>query len=140
MIFRSSNELTVLPAGQSGGNATRLLANPRMKQAVEMLKTEYDFIVIDAPPVLIGGDAWSLSRHVDRTVMIARWEHTEPQQVGLAIKQLVMPRNGDQREGLQAGTNLAGLILNMVDPSRCVKLGNADSIRFSAAMFKYYRR
>jgi hypothetical protein len=51
-----------------------------------------------------------------------------------------MPRNGDGREGLQAGTNLAGLVLNIVDPSRCVKLGNADSIRFSAAMFKYYRR
>ena len=139
-VRRPSNELTVLPAGQARGNATRLLSNPRMRQSIEILKGEYDFIVIDAPPVLIGGDAWSLSRHVDRTVLIARWEHTEPQQVGLAIKQLVMPRNGDQREGLQAGTNLAGLVLNMVDPSRCAKLGNADSIRFSAAMFKYYRR
>jgi hypothetical protein len=28
----------------------------------------------------------------------------------------------------------------MVDPSRCVKLGTADSIRFSSAMFKYYKR
>jgi len=139
-VRRPSNELTVLPAGQARGNATRLLSNPRMRQSIEILKDEYDFIVVDAPPVLVGGDAWSLSRHVDRTVLIARWEHTEPQQVGLAIKQLVMPRNGDQREGLQAGTNLAGLVLNMVDPSRCAKLGNADSIRFSAAMFKYYRR
>jgi Mrp family chromosome partitioning ATPase len=138
-IRRPSNELTVLPAGRAHGNATRLLANPRMKQAVDRLKNEYDFIVIDAPPVLIGGDAWSLSQHVDRTVLIARWEHTEPQQVSLAIQQLVMPRNGDPREGLQAGANLAGLILNMVDPSRCVRFGNADSVRFSAAMFKYYR-
>jgi succinoglycan biosynthesis transport protein ExoP len=138
-IRRPSNELTVLPAGRAHGNATRLLANPRMKQAVDRLKNEYDFIVIDAPPVLIGGDAWSLSQHVDRTVLIARWEHTEPQQVSLAIQQLVMPRNGDPREGLQAGANLAGLILNMVDPSRCVRLGSADSVRFSAAMFKYYR-
>jgi succinoglycan biosynthesis transport protein ExoP len=139
-VRRPSNELTVLPAGQARGNATRLLSNPRMQQAIEALSNEYDFIVVDAPPVLVGGDAWSLSRHVDRTVLIARWEHTEPQQVGLAIKQLVMPRNSDPRQGLQAGTNLAGLVLNMVDPSRCVKLGNADSIRFSAAMFKYYRR
>jgi Mrp family chromosome partitioning ATPase len=97
-VRRPSNELTVLPAGQSRGNATRLLSNPRMKQAIEILKSEYDFIVVDAPPVLIGGDAWSLSRHVDRTVLIARWEHTEPQQVGLAIKQLVMPRSGDKRQ------------------------------------------
>ncbi len=139
-VRRPSNELTVLPAGQPRGNASRLLANPRMGKAIATLRPEYDFIVIDAPPALIGSDAWSLSRLADRTLMIARWEHTEPAQVELAIKQLVMPRSGRGQEGIQAGSNLAGVVLNMVDPSRCVKLGNADSIRFSSAMFKYYGR
>ncbi|HUB14407.1 MAG TPA: polysaccharide biosynthesis tyrosine autokinase [Acetobacteraceae bacterium] len=131
---------SVLPAGQSRGNPSRLLSNPRMQQAVAALKDRYDFIAVDAPPALVGGDVWSLSRYVDRTILLAHWERTEPQHVALAIRQLVKGRGGRSGASAVAGTNVAGLVLNMVDPSRCMKLGNADSVRFSSAMFKYYRQ
>jgi capsular exopolysaccharide synthesis family protein len=137
---RPSDGLAILPSGQARGNPSRLLANPRLKHAMEAVKGKYDFVVVDAPPALIGGDTWSLSKHVDCTVLLAHWDHTEPQHVALAIKQLIMPASDRATQGVQAGATLAGLVLNMVDPSRCMKLGNADSIRFSAAMFRYYRQ
>lgn len=136
---KPSDKLTVLPAGQARGNPSRLLANPRMERAIDALKQKHNFIVIDAPPALIGGDTWSLSRCVDCTILLARWDHTEPKHVALALRHLMMPRNDKSGEGVNAESNVAGLVLNLVDPSRCVKLGNADSIRFSSAMFRYYR-
>lgn len=64
--------LYVLPVGTVPPNPTELLETPKFKQLIEDLRSEYDYILIDCPPIEIVADAQIIDRYVDRTIFIAR--------------------------------------------------------------------
>jgi Mrp family chromosome partitioning ATPase len=43
-----------------------------MKKLITALKQEYDYVIIDTPPVLVVSDAVALASEVDGTVLICR--------------------------------------------------------------------
>jgi capsular exopolysaccharide synthesis family protein len=62
----------VIPVGTIPPNPAELLADERMEQILNELRTEYDYIFIDCPPVEIVADASIITELVDMTMFIVR--------------------------------------------------------------------
>ena len=59
------SRLWVLPAGNGDNHAIQALAQDNVRTLFEQLKTQYDFIIIDSPPVLPVTDTLLLGQHAD---------------------------------------------------------------------------
>ena len=62
----------ILPIGKVPPNPTELIENDRMEGLIEQLRSEYDFIFIDCPPIDIVADAQILEKVADRTFFVIR--------------------------------------------------------------------
>lgn len=69
--------LHVLPVGVIPPNPTELLETPEFEKMIEQLRKEFDYILIDCPPIDIVADAQIIDRYVDRTVFVIRVGHFE---------------------------------------------------------------
>lgn len=68
--------LDVLPAGIIPPNPGELITRDLLDKAVDYLKTKYDYIVLDTPPVGLVSDTFELARLVDVTFFVVRSEVT----------------------------------------------------------------
>jgi tyrosine-protein kinase Etk/Wzc len=68
---RVSN-LTFIPSGGSRDNSSELVANHRIEELIASVSPYFDWIVIDAPPVLAVTDAVELARAADAVLLVAR--------------------------------------------------------------------
>ena len=64
--------LDVIPAGAIPPNPTELLYSERLGMLIEYLKTKYDFIFLDCPPVEIVADPAIVNEYADHTLFIIR--------------------------------------------------------------------
>jgi capsular exopolysaccharide synthesis family protein len=63
------SRLWVLPAGNGDNHAIQALSQDNVRSLFEQLKQQYDFILIDTPPVLPVTDTLLLGQHVDGVLM-----------------------------------------------------------------------
>jgi capsular exopolysaccharide synthesis family protein len=66
------SNLFVLPSGPIPPNPAELLASARFAQLIEVTRGQYDFVIIDSPPVLAVNDPLSIAPHVDGLVVVVR--------------------------------------------------------------------
>jgi len=99
--------LSVLTSGPIPPNPSELLSSSKMKKLVESLKTEYDMILFDAPPVLAVTDAQIMSKNVDGTVLVVRSNQTEKEKVQKARELLEI-----------VNAKILGVILNGVEQNK----------------------
>ena len=97
--------LHIMPGGSILSNPVSLLASQSVKEVLERLRGEFDFIVIDTPPLLPIVDTHILSGLVDGVILVVRARYT---------RRDVLERG---LESFQA-TNLLGAIVNDVDYRR----------------------
>ena len=64
--------LTFISSGKLTDHSTELLAGERMKELIKGTSPYFDWIVIDAPPVLAASDAVEISRAADAVLLVAR--------------------------------------------------------------------
>lgn len=64
------NQLALLGAGQLPPNPSELLGSPAMKQALQDLTEKFDYVLLDAPPMLPVTDAAVLSTISDGAVVV----------------------------------------------------------------------
>lgn len=64
--------LSVLPVGILPPNPTELLEDERFAALIAGLRTRYDYIFIDCPPIDIVADTQILARQADRTLFVVR--------------------------------------------------------------------
>lgn len=83
-----SPRLHVLPAGSSVSNPAELFASQRMARLVDTLRERYDYVVIDAPPLLPVVDASILATYADGLLLITRYGKVTRTQVAKSIEQL----------------------------------------------------
>ena len=88
---RLSN-LWVLPAGRTPANPAELLAGKRLDDLVARLRRDYDYVVIDTPPVVTATDAAVLAPRADGTLLVVRMEQTQRDVVKHALELLKKAR------------------------------------------------
>ncbi|MDE6175339.1 MAG: polysaccharide biosynthesis tyrosine autokinase [Duncaniella sp.] len=64
--------LKVLPVGSMPPNPTELLESPRFGELIDRLKQEYDYVIIDCPPIEVVADAQIIDKFADRTFFVIR--------------------------------------------------------------------
>ena len=69
---KDCERLNVLPVGSVPPNPSELLGLPKFAEMLEALKSQYDFIFIDCPPIEMVADTQIIDRYADRTFFIIR--------------------------------------------------------------------
>ena len=98
--------LSLLASGPSSVASANLLYSRKFPELLEGLKKEYEFVLIDTPPVLQVADARVIGRFADGIVLVVRAGQTARNAAAAAHERLDADR-----------ANVVGLILNDWDPS-----------------------
>jgi capsular exopolysaccharide synthesis family protein len=64
--------LALLPSGPLPPNPAELLSSFQMREVLNVLRQNYDYVLVDSPPLLAVADALELARMVDGVMMVAR--------------------------------------------------------------------
>lgn len=99
--------LSLLPSGMVPPNPSELLEECDFEAILELLKTEYDVIIIDMPPVSIVTDSLVLCDKVDYVILVASVEQTK--------KDMLL---NSKKSIQQVGGRLAGVVLNKMPIGR----------------------
>jgi polysaccharide biosynthesis transport protein len=94
--------LTVLPGKSAVQSPLHLLASPEVPPLIERLRTQFQFIVIDSPPMMPLADGMVLGNLADRVVVVVRARQTTYAVLQRALESL-------------DSAKLAGVVLNDVD-------------------------
>jgi polysaccharide biosynthesis transport protein len=114
--------LWFIPAGATPPNPAELVGSTRMQEVLDLARQEFDFIIIDSPPVTPVSDALVLARASDGVVLVVKGQDTPKDLVRRARDQLAL-----------TGAHLLGAVVNNV--------GSAwGDFRFYQRYYGYYHR
>lgn len=63
-------DLDIIDTGPLPANPAELLGSPQMVKLLEEQRNNYDYVIVDGPPVLLVSDAKVLARLVDATILV----------------------------------------------------------------------
>jgi len=69
--------LSIIFAGVVPPNPAELLSNGRFEELLNILKKQYDYIVVDTAPTILVTDTLLISQFADLTVYVTRADHTD---------------------------------------------------------------
>lgn len=95
--------LSLLPSGPMPPNPSELLASERFKELLEKFSQEYDYVIIDTPPVNLVSDAMVMKDSISGILLVVKYADTTYEDVSDSMKQI----------GL-AKANMLGFVLNAV--------------------------
>src|SRR3954469_13559379 len=72
MRFLPDHNLTVIPAGSAAVNPAELLGSTAMRRLLDALRSRFDRVILDTPPVLPLADVAVLAPLVDGSLMVVR--------------------------------------------------------------------
>lgn len=99
--------LDILAAGRSTPDALGLVESATMSDVLEKLSSQYDYVIVDTPPIAAAPDACILSKEADTTILTVRSSTTPANAIKYALR--VLKRNGG---------HISGAVLTMVEASR----------------------
>ncbi len=99
-----SETLTLVPAGQPEADPLGGLSSGRMKRIVADATAQFDWVVVDSPPVGVLADAHLVAETVDASLLVVRAGATRFEDVEAAADSL-------------GHDHILGIILNAVDPA-----------------------
>lgn len=98
-----TGKLFILPSGQTPPNPSELLGSQAMQRTLASLGEAFDYVLVDAPPLLLVTDAAVVSRFTSGVLMVAASGTTKKPQLTAAV------------EKIQAiGSKLFGVIVTML--------------------------
>lgn len=95
--------LDFLPSGKLASTSMGIINSTRMKEFFEEVRTRYDYVFFDSPPIMGVSDASVLASLVDMVVLVVQ-HRKYPQSMTLRAKQTVE----------KVGGNLLGIVLNNI--------------------------
>jgi succinoglycan biosynthesis transport protein ExoP len=98
------NNLWVLPSGKIPPNPAEFLSRKRMKILIDLLRDQFDLILLDSAPVALASDAAVLAPRCDGVILVMRAGVTQADAVRRAKEQLEATE-----------TPIMGAVLNMID-------------------------
>ena len=99
--------LDVLPSGPIPPNPSEILGSARMEELLKEVSAQYDYILLDMPPVLPVTDAAVIGSKVDGVIFVLSAGSISPEEAKEAQNRLK-----------QGGANILGVILNKVPQHR----------------------
>ena len=99
--------LDAILSGDIPPNPSELLGSSRMERILSQLRTEYDYIILDSPPVNMVTDAVVLAPKSDGVLFLVRANHSERDPVVHAVEQLEY-----------AKVKILGFVLNDVETEK----------------------
>lgn len=93
--------LDVIFSGEIPPNPLELLGSPQMRELVDSLAANYDYILVDTPPVSIVSDACEVANITDGVLFLVRQNMTEKDAVIRGVRQLEL-----------SNARLLGFVLN----------------------------
>jgi capsular exopolysaccharide synthesis family protein len=104
LVDRDWNEsIHILTSGHLKGSPHRLMSNGRFEKLIQEAREEYDYIVIDTPPVLPASEALLFAKCADAVLMCALRDKSRIEQLMQAYHRLE-----------SSGANVAGSVLSGV--------------------------
>jgi polysaccharide biosynthesis transport protein len=113
--------LYVLPVGPLPPNPAELLGSARMKQVIEALVANFDYIVVDSPPVSSFADSLILSSLVEGVIIVVKGG-TTPREMAQRTKAHLQ----------SVGAKILGVVINQI------KLQPHDYYYYSTYYSRYY--
>lgn len=123
--FRSEllNTWYIMPSGDIPPNPSELLGSKRMEATLNMLREEFDYIIIDLPPVNLVSDALSIASLITGMIIVIREEYTERKELERCFRQLKL-----------SNVNVLGCVMNEA------KTGGGSYGKYKRyRYYKYYR-
>ena len=77
----------VISAGQNPPNPVELLSSDRMKKALSLMRKEYDYVILDLPPVGEVTDAMAVAKDTDGILLVARQNYCDRLVLSEAVRQ-----------------------------------------------------
>ena len=99
-----SENLTLVPAGRPVADPLGGLSSGRMKRIVEDATTEFDWVIVDSPPVGVLADAHLVAETVDAAILVVRAGVTRFEDLEAAAEAL-------------GQDHVLGIVLNAVEPA-----------------------
>lgn len=93
--------LHVLTCGKIPPNPSEMLASRKMRDFINNIKDNYDYVFIDAPPIGIITDAGIISTYVDGTILVVSAGEADIEQVKISKERLD-----------KVNANILGVVLN----------------------------
>ena len=78
----------MVPTFRSIANPSLLLQNPRFGEMMEILSKEYDYVLVDTPPLETVSDGLLVAAHCDGALLVVHSGATSRRLVGSSLKQL----------------------------------------------------
>jgi len=95
------DKLSIIPAGARPPNPSELLLHARFASALEVISPQFDYVIIDSPPILAVTDAAIIGQFAGATLLVVKAGMHPLQEIEQSAKRL-----------RQAGVNLCGVVFN----------------------------
>ncbi|MFM8471332.1 MAG: GumC family protein [Limisphaerales bacterium] len=100
----SQPNLNFLPSGRLPSSALGILNSPQMKEFIKEVKSRFDFVFFDAPPIMGVSDATVLASGADLSLLVIQYRKY-PQSLAIRSRQMVD----------KVGGRLLGVVLNNIN-------------------------
>lgn len=120
IVSTSYEGLSLLTAGRCPPNPAELLFRPRFAELIAKVKSEYDFVFVDMPPIGIISDAAVVAPHIGAYVFVARAGESDQRLLRAAVESIE-----------SVGGKIAGFVLNDITEGTSGGYGSYG---------RYYRR
>lgn len=108
-VIQTTSMITLdfLPSGKLPSSSMGILNSVQMKEFVKDVKSRYDYVFFDSPPIMGVSDASILASEVDMALLVIQYRKY-PQAMTVRAKQMVE----------KVGGNLLGVVLNNINISQ----------------------
>ncbi|MEI6579979.1 MAG: polysaccharide biosynthesis tyrosine autokinase [Eubacteriales bacterium] len=111
--YVEKNKLFLLAGTVSSRNPTELLSMPKTANIIKSFSKDFDFVIIDTPPVGIITDASIIAKYADALILVIKEDAAPISRINISISDLT-----------ESGTELIGCVYNNVTSSIINSYGN----------------
>ncbi len=119
--------LSYITCGTRSPKPYELLESAEMKAFIKELRSKYDYVLIDTPPILLVSDALTLSSEVDGAFLVCRHRESYVSDISRTLKALQF-----------AKVNVLGVVVNDYKATAVVG-GNSKEYSYYNYVYKVYK-
>lgn len=105
IVHDEHTSVEILPLAEAAFSARDVFGSDAMRELIEEMRSQYDLVIFDCPPLLAVADARVIAALSDTTLLVARWGKT----------QFPVLRNA-LHQALETGADVIGVAINRVNP------------------------